>query len=205
METLDDRRVLADIFAEFLTSNLKGWRSMQDIFDHAPKDMKTHITYFHLGIPYLATIFYFNGNEDVPWLNIKLCTNGYHFSGEMSSSRVKRHRDDRWLMLSKRQVNTLVFDMTCAYLISFLLVRAVQGHSRFVSGAVRAVQDLVQRVYLQGLCTACKRLYLTYVMFARQVDIKLYSEDKSKPHVLVGFESGTPDFDYDQRGSFRRG
>jgi hypothetical protein len=66
----------AGIFAAFLASNLKGWRSMQDIFDHAPKAMETRITYFHLGVPYLATIFYVNGNEDIPWLDIRLCNPG---------------------------------------------------------------------------------------------------------------------------------
>jgi hypothetical protein len=42
-------------------------------------------------------------------------------------------------------------------------------------------------------------------MLTCEVHIKLYSDDQSKPCVLVGFEHGMPDYDYDRQCSFRRG
>lgn len=104
---MDDERVLVDVFTEFLSTNNRGWCSIEAIIDDIPRWHRAAVNQFavykHLGIPYLATIFVYQ-SADV-WLNIKLNTDGYVFSPTNAKVRIPRHNDSRWTRMSKRKLD----------------------------------------------------------------------------------------------------
>jgi hypothetical protein len=106
-DTLDKPELLADVFTEFLRTNDRNARRVAAVVDlwrnRTGYSPCVRTTYFHLNIPYRCDIFHVDG-RDGPWINIKLCTDGFVFTPQRQRDRVARHNDDRWVAMAPRKI-----------------------------------------------------------------------------------------------------
>jgi hypothetical protein len=98
--------LLDDVFKEFLATNVIRLQ-LGDLLNFDDKRFPgatVYTTFLHESIPYMATVFLFEKNGE-RWVNVKLHNDGFwydHYKG--LSGYVSRHNHDKWVLLSKAQV-----------------------------------------------------------------------------------------------------
>lgn len=108
----DEHAVLVDVLREFLATNNRGWRSIDDIVADMPRWHRSAVhqlaVYQHFGMPYLATISV-HQEADV-WPNINLNTHKHILSLACHTNMcgIPRHDHSHWMRMPKHKLG--VFD-----------------------------------------------------------------------------------------------
>jgi hypothetical protein len=95
-------QLLEEVFTQFLQTN--EYRQQHFTIDALLKLDNTHkkfLKYEHGSVPYLATVFVFDGPHK-PWLNIKLHSDGFAYLPKRREIVPPRHRCDGWVLLTEK-------------------------------------------------------------------------------------------------------
>jgi hypothetical protein len=82
-----DVELLDSVFKAFLMTNKHRHEhyTMEDLIRTSDTSFKRYFWFEHLSIPYLATVFTYQGH-DYDWLNIKLCNDGFVYTPRTGKS-----------------------------------------------------------------------------------------------------------------------